>query len=125
MANENYTNDVFAWQLTKTTVKERINHLYRNPLMADVNLRVANSRGSSRVTIPCHKFVLAISSPVFYERFYGTLHEPSEYIDLPECDSDGILEFLRYIYCDNVNFKKRRLGPVRKVLYLAKKYKIP
>ncbi|XP_078385036.1 BTB/POZ domain-containing protein 3-like [Oculina patagonica] len=118
------TDEVYQWQLTKKTVSERIKHLYNNPLMADVNFVVADKQGSDhpKVKIPCHKIVLAVSSPVFFAMFYGELQEISESIELPDCDSEGLLEFLRYIYCDDV----RLTGScVMQVLYLAKKYMIP
>ena len=124
MAKANFNDDVCEWQLTKNTVGERIKYLYRNPLMADVHFIVADKEGSSlaKVTIPSHRFILAVSSPVFFAMFYGKLQEPSEYIDLPDCDSEGFLEFLRYIYCDEV---KLTGSCVIQVLYLAKKYMIP
>ena len=118
------TDEVYEWQLTKTTVGQRIKHLYNNSLMANVHFVVADKRGSDhpKVKIPCHKFVLAISSPVFFAMFYGELPELSECIDLPDCDSEGLLEFLRYIYCDAVQLTG---SCVMQVLYLAKKYMIP
>ena len=123
MATVSTTDDVCEWQLTKNTVCERIKHMYRNPLMADVYFTVADGQSSScKVNIPCHKFILAVSSPVFYKMFYGDLKEPSDYIDLPDCDSEGFLEFLRFFYCDEV---KLTGDCVIQVLYLAKKYMIP
>ena len=124
MATASSCNDVCEWQLTKNTVSERIKHMYGNPLMADVYFTVADGQGSSsrKVNIPCHKFILAVSSPVFYKMFYGDLKEPSEYIDLPDCDLEGFHEFLRFIYYDEV---KLTGDCVIQVLYLAKKYMIP
>ncbi|XP_022799255.1 BTB/POZ domain-containing protein 6-A-like [Stylophora pistillata] len=124
MASASTSDDVCEWQLTKNTVGERIKHMYRNPLMADVHFTVTDGQGSSslKVNIPCHKFILAISSPVFYKMFYGELKEASDYIDLPDCDSEGFLEFLRFIYCDEVELTG---SCVIQVLYLAKKYMIP
>ena len=124
MATASSSNDVCEWQLTKNTVSERIKHMYGNPLMADVYFTVADGQGSSsrKVNIPCHKFILAVSSPVFYKMFYGDLKEPSEYIDLPDCDLEGFHEFLRFIYYDEVKLTGDR---VIQVLYLAKKYMIP
>ena len=112
------------WQLTKTTINERIKYLYNNCLMADVHFLVGDSRGEThpRVRIPCHKLVLAVSSPVFYAMFEGKLAEKSDTIDLPDCDSEGFLEFLRFIYWDEA----RLTGScVMKLLYLAKKYMVP
>ena len=124
MATASSSDDVCEWQLTKNTVSERIEHMYGNPLMADVHFTVADGQGSSsrKVNIPCHKFILAVSSPVFYKMFYGDLKEPSEYIDLPDCDLEGFHEFLRFIYYDEV---KLTGDCVIQVLYLAKKYMIP
>ena len=123
MATVSTTDDVCEWQLTKNTVCERIKHMYRNPLMADVYFTVADGQSSScKVNIPCHKFILAVSSPVFYKMFYGDLKEPSDYIDLPDCDSEGFLAFLRFFYCDEVNLTG---DCVIQVFYLAKKYMIP
>ena len=122
------TPDVYDWQLAKTSVGDRVKHLYKNPLMADVNFVVSvaaagNSGGDHpKITLPSHKFVLAISSPVFYAMFYGQMPETSDFIDLPDCDSEGFLEFLRYIYCDEV---KLTGSCVMQVLYLAKKYMVP
>ena len=124
MATVSTTDDVCEWQLTKNTVSERIKHMYGNPLMADVYFTVADGQGSSsrKVNIPCHKFILAVSSPVFYKMFYGDLKEPCDCIDLPDCDSQGFLAFLSFIYCDEV---KLTGDCVIQVLYLAKKYMIP
>ena len=124
MATVSTTDDVCEWQLTKNTVSERIKHMYGNPLMADVHFTVADGQESSsrKVNIPCHKFILAVSSPVFYKMFYGDLKEPCDCIDLPDCDSQGFLAFLRFIYCDEV---KLTGDCVIQVLYLAKKYMIP
>ena len=124
MAKEHTVNEVSEWQLTKNTPSERIKYLYRNPLMADVHFIVADKEGSSlpKVTIPCHKFVLGVTSPVFFRMFYGELRESRECIDLPDCDSEGLLELLRFVYCDEV---KLTGSCVMQVLYLAKKYMIP
>ena len=124
MATASTSGDVCEWQLTKNTVSKRIKHMYGNPLMADVYFTVADGQESSsrKVNIPCHKFILAVSSPVFYKMFYGDLKEPSEYIDLPDCGSEGFLEFLRFIYCNKVHLTG---DCVIQVFYLAKKYMIP
>ena len=92
--------------------------------MADVNFLVADARGSEqpKVMVPCHKFVLSISSPVFFTMFYGQMSETGDIIELPDCDAEGFLEFLRYIYCDE---GKLTGSCVLQVLYLAKKYMIP
>ena len=118
------TTEIYQWQLVKTSVSSRIKHLYNNTLIADVNFCVADARGSDqpKVTVPCHKFVLSISSPVFFTMFYGQMPETGDTIELPDCDAEGFLEFLRYIYCDEA---KLTGSCVLQVFYLAEKYMIP
>ena len=68
--------------------------------------------------IPAHKFVLAISSPVFYAMFYGEMTETADTIQLPDCDCESLLELFRFVYSDEVNLSGSN---VMQVPYLAKK----
>ena len=72
--------------------------------------------------IPAHKFVLAISSPVFYAMFYGQMAETTDSIELPDCEYESLLEMFRYLYSDKVNLSGSN---VMQVLYLANKYMVP
>ena len=83
---------------------------------------VAPQRGGeneSEKAIPAHKFILAISSPVFEAMFFGELAETKDTIELPDCEYGSLLELFRYMYSDEVNLSGRNLMGV---LYLAKKY---
>jgi len=73
-------------------------------------------------TIPAHKFLLAISSPVFYAMFYGELAEKKESIDISDCDHKSLLELFRFVYSDKAKLNAEN---VMQVLYLAKKYMLP
>ena len=42
--------------------------------------------------IPAHKFVLAVSSPVFYTMFYGQMADARDSIELPDCEYEILLE---------------------------------
>lgn len=92
-----------------------------NSLMSDVSFVVRNASGVEE-SIAAHKFVLAVSSPVFYAMFYGELAESKNKIVLPDCDSESFLEFLRFLYSDKVDLSGRC---VMQVSYLAKKYIVP
>ena len=72
--------------------------------------------------IPAHKFVLAISSPVFYAMFFGQIAETTDSIELPDCEYESLLVMFRYLYSDKVNLSGSN---VMKVLYLANKYMVP
>ena len=82
----------------------------------------SNSESESQVMIPAHKFVLAISSPVFYAMFFGEMAETKNSIELPDCEYESLLELFRYLYTDVVNLTGSN---VMHVLYLAKKYILP
>ena len=66
-----------------------------------MNFVVRDSQdGSESKTIPAHKFVLAISSPVFYAMFYGALAETEDYVEMSDCEYESLLELFRFIYSD-------------------------
>ena len=115
------------WQTKRSTISERTKFIFNNELLSDIKFvaPTSNSESESRKSqksIPAHKFVLAISSPVFYAMFYGELAETGGTIELPDCDSESLLELFRYLYGDEVNLTRSN---VMQVLYLAKKYLVP
>ena len=116
------------WQTKRPNISERTKFMFNNELLSDVKFVVPAShnqserRKSRKCMIPAHKFVLAISSPVFYAMFYGEMAETSDTIQLPDCDYESLLEFFRFLYSDKVNLSGSN---VMQVLYLAKKYLVP
>ena len=116
------------WQTTRPAVRERSKFIFNNDLFSDVKFVVGKKGSESRrgkrrkLMIPAHKLVLSIGSPVFEAMFYGKLAETSDYIELPDCDYDSLLELFRYMYSDEVVLKGSN---VMGVLYLAKKYMVP
>ena len=64
----------------------------------------------------------AITSPVFYAMFYGQIAETTDFIELPDCDYESLLELFRFIYTDEANPSGSN---VMQVLYLANKYMVP
>ena len=115
------------WQTKRSTISERTKFIFNNELLSDVKFAVPAShneseRRKSQKCIPAHKFILAISSPVFYAMFYGEMAETSGTIQLPDCDYESLLELFRFLYSDEVNLSGSN---VIQVLYLAKKYLIP
>ena len=116
------------WQTKRPSISERTKFIFNNELLSDVKFVVPTSHNDlseSRKTqkcIPSHKFILAISSPVFYAMFYGEMAETSGTIQLPDCDYESLLELFRFLYSDEVNLSGSN---VMQVLYLAKKYWVP
>ena len=112
------------WQSSKNSLKERNKHMFNNTLISDVKFSIndSNSDPHQSVVIPAHKYILAISSSVFFAMFYGEMAEPGDTIELPDCNSESFLELLRFVYYDEV---KLTGSNVIQVLYLANKYMIP
>ena len=78
--------------------------------------------GSESKAIPAHKFVLAISSPVFYAMFYGELAETKDSVEISDCEYESLLELFRFIYSDEASLTPDN---VMQLMYLAKKYILP
>ena len=116
------------WQTKRPNISERTKFMFNNELLSDVKFVVpashneSESRKSRKCMIPAHKFVLAISSPVFYAMFYGEMAETADTIQLPDCEYKSLLELFRFLYSDEVNLSG---SYVMQVLYLAKKYLVP
>ena len=116
------------WQTKRPNISERTKFMFNNELLSDVKFVVpashnqSESHKSRKCMIPAHKFVLAISSPVFYAMFYGEMAETADTIQLPDCDYKSLLELFRFLYSDEVNLSGSN---VMQVLYLAKKYLVP
>ena len=112
------------WQTKLSTIAKRTAFIFNNELLSDVKFIVRASTGESesKKVIPAHKFVLAISSPVFFAMFYGQMAETTDSIELPDCEYESLLELFRYLYSDKVNLSGSN---VMQVLYLANKYMVP
>ena len=61
------------WQTKLPTLVERTAFIFNSEILSDVKFVVPMSTGESesKKVIPAHKFVLAISSPVFFAMFYA------------------------------------------------------
>ena len=112
------------WQTKRQTIVERTTFIFNSQLLSDVKfvVPVATRESESKKVFPAHKFVLAISSPVFYAMFYGQMAETTDSIELPDCDYESLLELFRFMYTDEANLNGSN---IMQVLYLANKYMVP
>ena len=108
------------WQTSKSTVLERNMHMFNNPVMSDIKFVFPDH---DKQSIPAHKYVLATSSPVFFAMFYGELRETKETIEIRESDPDIFLQFLCFLYCDEVTYQDE--NNAIQLWYLADKYDVP
>ena len=112
------------WQTKLSTIAEKTAFIFNKELLSDVKfvVQMSTDESDSKKVIPAHKFVLAISSPVFFAMFYGRIAETKDSIELPDCEYESLLELFRFMYSDNVNLSGSN---VMQVLYLANKYMVP
>ena len=112
------------WQSTaRSTIRERCKSIFNQEILSDVKFVVRDSKGGSQSkNIPAHKFVLAISSLVFYAMFYGELAETRDFVEISDCEYESLLELFRFIYSDEANLTPDN---VMQLMYLAKKYMLP
>ena len=109
------------WQTTRGTIRERCEAIFNQELLSDVKFVVCDSQGESK-TIPAHKFVLAISSPVFFAMFFGKVAEIKDPVEISDCEYESLLELFRFIYSDKAKLNAHN---VMQLLYLSKKYMLP
>lgn len=117
------------------TVSKRFGRLLSSEEMSDVHFIVG--RASHKLKIPGHKLVLAVGSPVFKAMFYGPVVLEGDLtvqkkgcdcanqlcdIELPDVEPIAFLEFLRYLYTDEINLNRDNIVAV---LSAARKYVIP
>ena len=113
----------FLQSTAKSTIRERCKSMFNQDLLSDVRFVVRESKGGSKgKNIPAHKFVLAISSPVFYAMFYGELAETKDSVEISDCEYESLLELFRFIYSDEANLTPDN---VMQLMYLADKYMLP
>ncbi len=112
------------WQTKRSSIRARTSFIFNTEILSDVKfvVSVSTCESESKKVIPAHKFVLAISSPVFFAMFYGQMAETTDSIELPDCEYESLLELFRYLYSDEVKLSGSN---VMQVLYLANKYMLP
>lgn len=71
--------------------------------MSDVKFIVGNLEGEcERKCILCYKFVLVMSSLVFFVMFYGDLVEMKDFVEILDCEYESLLEVFWFIYSDEL-----------------------
>lgn len=79
------------WQIGKS-VLERNEHMLTNQVMCDVTFIV----GQDLSPIKAHKYMLASSSPVFFNMFNGAVAEKGD-VRIPDIKADVFSELLQYV----------------------------
>ncbi|XP_071180603.1 BTB/POZ domain-containing protein 6-like [Mytilus edulis] len=101
------------WQIGKS-VLERNEHMLTNQVMCDVTFIV----GQDKSPIKAHKYMLASSSPVFFNMFNGAVAEKGD-VRIPDIKADVFIELLQFIYTEENDITNEN---IHDMIYVADKY---
>lgn len=90
------------WQLQPKSLRERNKIFADKELLADCHLIV----GAEKLKIPAHRYILSVTSWVFYNSFY--LLHLNEF-QLPDASPDDVRTFLEYFYTDHCTLDKHNV----------------
>ncbi|XP_034255790.1 BTB/POZ domain-containing protein 6-B-like isoform X1 [Thrips palmi] len=111
----------YDWQVTKTTLCERGQHLLETGQWSDCKFIVGTE--PHQQAIEGHKVFLAMSSPVFEAMFFGGMAEKDGPIHIFDVQPEGFKALLEYIYSDKISL--RSFDQACELCYVAKKYMLP
>lgn len=114
------TVTILRWISPYTHAKGTKASMYNNPQNSDIEF-YSSQRWSDQV-IYAHKSILAASSPVFNEMFYGESSRRYTSEIFEESNQESIAAFLRFIYIDKC---PKNFEIVLNVLQLINKYQVP
>jgi len=124
------------WQTGSTSVRDRMDHLFNNPDMADIDIHVADEHwqwGETKKEYKGHKLVLCTSSPVFHQLFFpvdsgphipdcltlqrAQTNDGSQRLDIQGIPPVAIEALLEYCYKDRFNRSEYENGYSRNLLW--------
>lgn len=88
--------------------------LFQNREFADVEFVVKQKNGDQK-RIPAHKLILAFSSPVFRQMFYGDLQEGAV-VNICDVTGEAFSEFLQFFYKAEVQLTPENIAGVLKLI---------
>lgn len=101
---------------------ERNKCMWNNSLLADVEFSFPESSTDNKyVVVPAHSYILAISSPVFFNMLTGNSRNRKTTVEITDSDPEIFRIFLLYLYCEELEFTIDRL---QGLLRLATKYSV-
>ena len=74
--------------------------------------------------VKAHKFILAMSSPVFKKQFYGELKETDDKIVIKDTSKDAFITMLDFFYCREVDWEKKTVEELFEIANMAEKYQV-
>ena len=106
-------------QMQQPTKASDVDRMYNNTFVSDIKFTFGDEKPGQ--IFYAHKYVLAISSPVYNEMFYSDTEKSIKTMHIPNQDGETLTGFFSFIYKEESpkDFEKDL-----EVLYLIKQYKI-
>ncbi|KAF2886510.1 hypothetical protein ILUMI_19663, partial [Ignelater luminosus] len=105
------------WQVS---IRDRVRHFFYSKDLSDCQFQVGT--GSSSQLFKVHKFIMAISSPVFEAMLFGLMANDRPIL-IEDIEPDVFETMLEYMYTDNVTLVSS--DHCYELYYAAKKYMLP
>ena len=107
----------------KKSLAERSKCMWNNSFLADVEFSFPESSLSDNkcVVVPAHSYILAISSPIFFNMLTGESRNRKTIVPIADCDPEIFQVFLRYLYSEELELT---LDCLQDLVHLASKYSV-
>ena len=99
------------------SLAERSKCMWNNSFLADVEF----SFPESGVVVPAHSYILAISSPIFFNMLTGDSRNRKTTVRIADCDPEIFQIFLRYLYSEELELT---MDYLQDLVHLASKYSV-
>ena len=104
------------------SLAERSKCMWNNSLLADVEFSFPESSSHNKcVVLPAHSYILAISSPTFFNMLTGDSRNRKTTVHIADCDQEILQVFLRYLYSEELELT---MDCLQDLVYLASKYSV-
>lgn len=102
-------------RVNNTATAANLQILYKNEMGADVEFVLKSKLENGEKSIPAHKVILAVASPVFQKMFYGDLKEGAV-VQIPDESFEAFAEFLQFFYMAEIDLTEGNIYEVFKML---------
>lgn len=104
------------------SLAERNKCMWNNSLLADVEFSFPESSTDNKcVVVPAHSYILAISSPIFFNMLTGESRNRKTIVPITDCDPEIFQIFLRYLYSEELELT---MDCLQDLVHLASKYSV-
>jgi len=99
-------------------LQEEVMEAFEGKMLEHTDMTLVASNEAGQAEIPCHKFVLAVRSPVFKRLLSGSSAEPGPLKEVIDASHDSLKAMVKYLYTDTLENQDIN----EEIMNLAEKY---